>query len=168
MKSSIKLDWTLAGFLAAQYGLEFLENRTPQAAACLRHFSYPALVKARLQMQDKFAVGGLGEFFHETSAVDTELISVTGNAGVVEVRGCLILNRRRDGIHFDTILTSVFRLRLTCLCHPNPESPDNLVLESSQKRLTLPNGVHALRRWVQNCVAPFQLQITDFDYETIY
>jgi len=168
MKSAIKLDWTLAGLLAAQYGLELLENKDFQPANCLRHFSYPALVKARLQLQDLLSVHGLGEFFHETRAVDTELISVTGNAGVVEVRGCLVLNRQRDGIHFDTVLISIFRLRLTCLCRPAGDEQSAVAPAAGYKRAVIPDGVHALRRLVQNCVASFQLQITDFQYETIY
>jgi len=168
MKSATELDWTLAGFLAAHYGLEFLENKNFQPTNFRRHFSYSALVKARLQMQDQFAVSCQGEFFHETRAVDAELVSVTGDSGVVEVRGCLILNRLRDGLHFDAVLTSVFRLRLTCLCHPNLKLTDEQILAGSTKRCVLPNGVYALRRWAEHCIAPFQLQITDFNYETIY
>jgi|GEM_PF-1347743 len=168
MNSAIKLDWTLAGFLAAHHGLELLENQNSPTANLLRHFSYPALVKAKLQLQDLLAVHGLGEFFHETRAVDTELISVTGHAGVVEVRGCLVLNRRRDGLHFDTVLTSVFRLRLTCLCRPAGGDQSAVSPVAGHRRTVLPDGVYAWRQFVQNCAAPFQLQITDFNYETIY
>jgi len=172
MKSLTKLDWTLAGFMATHYALELLELDlgSPKISSCFKYFSFPALVKARGQLQDMIAIHGVGEYSQETRAVDIQLVSASGGIGIVEIRGCLLVNRVREPGRSHPVLTSVFRLRLTCHCRPNPESNghNQIHLELADKPLPLTEGLPALKRLLQGCSAPFQLQITDFDYEAIY
>lgn len=171
MKSLTKLDWILAGFMATDFALELLEQNPgkPAATRCLRHFTLPALAKAHSQLRETLAFGGAGDFHTEMRAVDTQLVSVVGEFGVVEVRGCLHLKRDPDSGLADTILSSVVRMRLTCQCRQNPGgSAAQCATPEFGKPFTFSEALPALRQALQHCTAPFELRITDFAYETIY
>jgi hypothetical protein len=169
MKSLTKTDWLLASFMATQHAREFLEQppASSKATACLKHFSYPALVKARAQLCDRMGLHELSGFCHEVHAVDTRLVSVADEIGVIEVKGCLLCYRLLAS-HADLLLSSVFRLRLTCRCHRCLRSENSgLTFGRSTENIIIPETIPAVKQALQES-RHLDVQITDFDYETLY
>lgn len=143
--------------LALQYVGEMLENSCSQGEPkCIRHCSPEAALQWR-RLREKANEAYAGDYFlQEARFIERKFASISERNAVIASRGVLLCYGTRSETRTDFAVTSLFRLWLTCHCFPCPSStPGN---ESHDEK-------NASKR---PCSLPFQLQIMDFDYETVH
>ena len=146
-------------FLAAQLATEMLEYTLARTSVpkCIRHLSPQAISQWSKHLHQASEARSPATFFQEARPIRMKLVSITGWNAVVEVRGGLLCYGIRSRDQTDFIEASVFRVRLNCRCFPHPHGPHRSIHSRDLEKR--PRRIHLL---------PFQLQITDFNYETIH
>jgi hypothetical protein len=158
MKSPNKQDWQQLAQLAAQYAGEMLEYSCGRLSApkCIQHFSPEAASQWRRLREKTNEADDSGYFFQEARFIKINLASISDRNAVVASRGVLLRYGTRYKDNTDFAETSIFHLWLTCHCFPRPSGPQGNDSHDGKKTS---DQFHSL---------PFQLQIMDFDYETIH
>jgi hypothetical protein len=158
MKSPNKQDWQQLAQLAVQYAGEMLEYSCGRLSApkCIKHFSPEAVSQWRRLREKANEAYGSGYFFQDARFIKSKLASFSDRNAVIASRGVLLRYGTRYGDNTDFAETSIFQLWLTCHCFPRPSGPQWNDSHDGKKTSD------------QLCLLPFQLQIMDFDYETIH
>lgn len=156
MKSPNRQEWQLLAKLALQYASQMLEDSSGKGTPkCIQHCSPEAVVQWRRLRAKAYEAHRSDYFFQEARFIKSKLASISERNAVVASRGVLLCYGTRSGNGADFAETSIFRLWLTCHCFPCP---------SNTRENESNGGEKAIERL---CSLPFQLHITDFDYETV-
>jgi hypothetical protein len=156
MKSPNKQDWQMLTQLALQYAAEMLDNSCGTTPKCIRHCAPDAVLQWQHLRDRAIEAYRSDHIFQEARFIESKLTSISERNAVIANRGVLLCYGTRSETGTDFAETFLFRLWLSCHCFPCPST--------STKENHSKGGKKA---FIQPCPLPFQLQITDFDYETV-
>ena len=146
------------GLFAVQCTTEMLERTVGSGnePECIDYFSPRAVLQWRQTLRNIVAACDAGVVCTEARTLGCGLVSVSGWNAVVETRGCLFCYGFLRHGDLDFADASLFKVRTTCRCCLRPLGIRSNIELNPEEGL-----VSRIR------TSLFQLQITDFNYETI-